>query len=546
MPLLGNVSGWTSRGGPATLQLATDLSEAEMESVHYVGMHIDPANLIGESNEGNNSVSDSITIHSPYAYADDSGNPQDKHLDFGDVVDDGAGNSLVRKTITLTNRSENPAYVYQNGISFSDGTHFRVESIFSNKESRRIDLSTSLRSLDGNGEETWVITVLFDPREATGTLNDAFTLSTYYHGHITFTPAGEATPQAGLAVTDYSGDADDLSIRFADTAFGGGSATQTFTMTNPGSGNLTILQPGLALPGGSAFTIQSIVSSVHGTIDLSSGNRSLAARDTEAWTVTVNFTPTESANYQTPLTISHLDPNDPAAVTETTIVSLQGFGRTAGDIEFADAGIESSRAIAFGDVHADGPGAEAEVVALAFSNPGELPLAVNANGLTLQTGTHYAIQSVTSDVEGPINLAGGPVVMRALGQETWTVVLTFDPNAAGTIPDLLSIHSDSATNPIVDVVLSGVGLDEPELRTAIGSVVIGSSLAFADTLADGAGGRKDTKQLILTNPGTQPLTVSQNGIDLTGGTAVLADHGPKSRDGRDQVLRLERFGKHVA
>ena len=98
--------------------------------------------------------------------------------------------------------------------------------------------------------------------------------------------------------------------------------TATVTLSDPGSGVLTVSENGITVPAG-PFAITSIVSSTQGAISLAAGSKTLAAGGAETWTIGLTFDPTATGLFQVPLTIDSNDPNTPAAT-----VSLLGTGMT--------------------------------------------------------------------------------------------------------------------------------------------------------------------------------------------------------------------------
>ncbi len=317
-----------------------------------------------------------------------------------------------------------------------------------------------------------------------------------------------------LVVTDSVAPANDQTVNFGNIGVGGTAGTATVTLTNNGSGPLTISQNGISLPSG-PFSITGITSSTQGTINLASGSQTIAAAGAETWTVNLSFAPTATGLVQQPLTILSNSQNAP-----TTIVSLLGTGMTLPHLVVADSvPPPGDLAVNLGSVEADGPGKQLATQTVTLSNTGQLPLTINQNGINLATGSQFKIASITSSTQGTISLSGGPLTIAANSGETWTVTLQFDPSTAGALSDTLRIASNDPASPTTSVALSGTGLNQPAL-VVTDSDTPNNDLqqSFPPTLNDGAGGQSSTRTVQLTNIGTQPLVVAQNGIQLLAGT----------------------------
>ena len=298
-------------------------------------------------------------------------------------------------------------------------------------------------------------------------------------------------------------------VNFGNVAvdgIGGAFGTASVTLTNNGSGPLTVSQNGITV-GTGPFSITGITSSTQGAINLATGSATIAAGSAETWTVALKFDPTATGLVQVPLTILSNAPED-----GTVVVSLLGTGATA--MHLAAPG----GPLSFGSVPADGPGKQLATQTVLLTNTGQLPLQINQNGITLATGTQFKIAGVSSSTQGAINLSSGPATLAASSAETWTVTLQFDPSAAGTLSDTLRIASNDPVSPTTSIALSGTGLNQPVLVVTDSGAPNNLNLGFPATLDDGPGGRSATQTVQLTNIGTQPLVVSQNGIVLAGGT----------------------------
>ena len=504
-------------GGQAALTLPAS-NPSTLGSSFYLGMDIDPEGIVGESSKSNNlnqGVSldkTPVTISPPAAMVTVSVAPSTSHaINFGTVVADGLGNSEVIQQVTLSDSAAKSIMkIPQNGISLASGHDFHIVNILSNQKSQLVDVKGGSSLIAANQSETWTIQIAFDPTVG-GSLSDTLNILTDDPSNpsINVALSGTGTAVSHLAVADSQGNPGDKSIDFGNTGVdgvGGLAGNQTVTLTNTGTGPLKIAQNGLVLPTG-PYSITSIVSSTQGAINLAGGSKSIAAGGTESWVVNLKFDPTATGLVETPLTINSDDPNNPV-----TVVSLIGTGVTVPTL------VASKSTLAFGSIPADGTGNQLVTQTLTLSNSGQLPLVVNQNGISLTKGTQFTIGSVVSSTQGAINLAPGSQTIAANSGETWTVTVTFDPSLAGNLSDSLNVVSNAAGSP-TSIPLTGTGLNQPGLLVSGTDAGQASpSLAFGATLNDGSGGAKTTRTVALTNIGTQPLIVSQNGISLQTGT----------------------------
>ncbi|HEX3152970.1 MAG TPA: choice-of-anchor D domain-containing protein, partial [Gemmataceae bacterium] len=480
-----------------------------------LGAFIDADNTVAETNDSNNinqgTAKDLTTVNilSPAAVVTDSqGSSSDHAINFGSVVTDGVGNALTTQTVTLTDSAARSLLkVLQNGISLTAGTNFHIVNILSNKLSQTVNVAGGNSLLAANSSEAWTIQLSFDPL-ATGSLTDTLKIQTDDPANpiINVALSGTGTPQSNLVVTNPSSQ----TLNFGNVAVdgaGGAKGTATVTLANNGSGPLNVSQNGITVAAG-PFAVTGIVSSTQGTINLATGPKTMAAGGAETWTVSLTFDPTATGLFQVPLTIT-----TDAPLTPTVVVSLLGTGQTPQHL------VVVPTSVAFGSVPADGPGLQLATQTVTLTNTGQLPLQVNQNGMTLVTGTHFKIASVASSTQGVINLGSGPATLAGSSAETWTATLQFDPSAAGSLSDTFRIVSNDPATPTLNVSLTGTGLDQPILVVTDSDTPNNDLIqGFPATLNDGTGGKSSLQTLTLTNIGTQPLVVSQNGITFTTGT----------------------------
>ena len=478
-----------------------------------LGMFINCDNTVAESNVNNNDNQGAgqdlttVSIQPPVAVVTDSVAPSNDHaVNFGSVVADGPGNAQAVQTVTLSDSAARSLLkVSQNGISLANGTNFHIVSILSNKLSQAVNVAGGYSLIADNSAETWTIQVAFDP-VATGSLSDTLVIHTDDPVNPTINVAlsGTGTPQSNLVVTSPTSQ----TVNFGNIAVdgpGGAIGTATVTLANNGTGPLTVNQNGITV-GGAPFSVTGITSSTQGTINLASGSATIAAGNAETWTVALKFDPTATGLFQVPLTIMSNAPQD-----GTSVVSLIGTGLTP---QLLAAGPTT---VAFGSIPADGPGRQVATRTVTLSNTGQLPLQISQNGITLAIGTQFNIASIVSSTQGAINLATGAATLAANSAESWTVTLNFDPSVAGTLADTLHIATNALVNPTTSIALTGTGLNQPSLLVTGSAAPNNLTLGFPATLDDGPGNRTSTQTVQLTNIGTQPLVVSQNGITPAGG-----------------------------
>ncbi len=152
---------------------------------YYVGMILNCDNTVAESNYSNNSNQGSgkdlcsVSILPPVAVVTDSqGSSTDHAVNFGSIVNDGAGNAQAVQTVTLSNSAASSLLkVPQNGIHLQTPTNFHIVSILSNKLSQAVNVATGYSLIAANSSETWTMQVAFDPT-ANGSLTDALQIQT--------------------------------------------------------------------------------------------------------------------------------------------------------------------------------------------------------------------------------------------------------------------------------------------------------------------------------------------------------------------------------
>ena len=535
--VLTTVPGWPSlAGGSGTgytsyqnLSLPASNPYGDSSTVFYIGMMVDPANLIAESNEANNrnqgngidKDTTAITITGPAPKIQLSANgtslPPASSLSvaFGNVAADGAGGAALTQTVTLANTGDLSLSV--TGIT-ANGTGFAAKNITSNIQSLTQPI-TFPRSVAAQGQEVWSIDVEFDPTTATAhTGSLVVTSNDTSRPSVTISLSGTGTPVPNLTVNyGAPSGSDPRTVDFGaviNDGAGGATANRTVTLTNPGTGPLTVSQNGLSLLNGTGWQIVSITSNTQGAINLATAARTIAAAGAETWSVLLRFDPTSVASFSGGFQILSNDPKDP-----TYALALNGSGVVPMTLDVRDSiGTDSDRAMNFGRVHADGAGLQQKSGTLTLKNTGGAPLTISQNGIALGSSTNFKIASIQSSTQGTINLGNGTRTIAAGGIETWTVSLVFDPTTSGALSTQLQILSNDPSQGTVPVSLSGTGLNQPGIETAdsVGATD-DRALDFGPTLNDGAGARTRTQTVTIKNIGTQNLVVSQNGIAIING-----------------------------
>ena len=511
-------------------QLPSTNPYGDSSTVFYIGMVVDADGEVAESNEANNrnqgNGSDkdttAITITGPAPKVQLSANgtslPPASSLSvaFGNVAADGAGGAALTQTVTLANTGDLSLSV--TGIS-ANGTGFSLKNIGSNIQSLTQPV-TFPRSVAASGQEAWSIDVEFDPATArahSGSL--VVTSNDTTRPSVSISLSGTGTPVPQLSV-NYGAPAgtDPRTMDFGaviNDGAGGATANRTVTLTNPGTGPLTVSQNGLSLINGTGWHIVSITSNTQGAINLASAAKTIAAAGAETWSVLLRFDPASVASFSGGFQILSNDPKDP-----TYALALNGSGVVPMTLDVRDSiGTDSDRAMNFGRVHADGAGLQQKSGTLTLKNAGGAPLTISQNGIALGSSTNFKIASIQSSTQGTINLGNGTRTIAAGGIETWTVSLVFDPTTSGALSTQLQILSNDPSQGTVSVSLSGTGLNQPGIETAdsVGAAN-DRTLDFGPTLNDGAGARTRTQAVTIKNIGTQNLVVSQNGIAVVSGT----------------------------
>ncbi len=510
-------------------QLPAGNPYGDSSTFFYIGMIVDADNQVTESNEANNKNQGAgidrnaatITITGPtpkiQLTASGASLPPASSLsaDFGSVATDGVGGAALTQTITLTNIGD--ASLSMTGVTVS-GTGFALKSISSNIQSLTQPV-TFPRAVATLNQEIWSVNVEFDPT-TTGSRTGSVVLASNdpVRPSVTVSLLGNGTPVPQMVV-GYGAPVgtDNRTLDFGpviNDGTGGAKAERTVTLTNSGSGPLTVSQNGITLLNGTGWQIVSITSNTQGTINLAAAAKTIAAGSAETWSLLVRFDPASVAAFSGGLQIVSNDLNNP-----TYALTLVGSGVVPMTLAVTDSiGVATDRAMDFGRVHADGAGLQQKPGTVTLKNTGGAPLIISQNGIALGSATHFKIASIVSSTQGTIDLSTGTGTIATNGTETWTVTLAFDPGAAGALSTQLQILSNDPSQGTVPVALSGTGLTQPGLdATDSSGIATDRILDFGPTLNDGSGSRTRTQTITLKNIGTQPLVASQNGVAVVSG-----------------------------
>ena len=485
----------------------------------YVGMIIDPDNEIAETNKANNKNlgggkdrdNTPITIPNPVPniFATYSAGPSSEGvLPFGDVVNDGPGNACGIQKITLINKGEGTLNI--KSIVLSGSSDFTITEIVSSIQ-KFIQVASLPRVLAENETEAWIIALQYDPCSdgiANGTLiiesDDPDTPELV----IKLTGNGIPVPCIARADDNEASEVDFGGV--VQDGKGGFQSTRTISIKNVGTGSLKIKQKGVTLLQNKHYRIISIKSTTRGNINLENSSSTISPNGSEVWNMEVCFDPSEYGRLVDELQVLPDDSNKLEYLIPTYSVSLTGLGQKPMSLAVENELDTSVQKLTFKDTYADGSGLEQSTETLYLKNKGEAPLTVDKNGIILSSGRQFKIKDVVSNKQGNINLSSSSATISGNNNETWAITLVFDPSTGDNLTDTLTIKNNDPKASNYTVSLTGKGLDQPGLLAS------DEIVDFGYVLNDGIGGNVAQKQIKLKNVGTQPLSISRNGISLTG------------------------------
>jgi flagellar hook-length control protein FliK len=271
------------------------------------------------------------------------------------------------------------------------------------------------------------------------------------------------TPAISLSAT---------TLAFGAQTVGTTSATQNVTVSNTGTGTLTL--SGIALAGANAADFTRAGNCSPGMFLAAGAN----------CRVQIAFAPTAAGARSATLTITHNAAGSPSSV------ALSGTGQAA-----AAAASVTPAALSFSQTINTTSAAQTVTVA----NTGGAPLTINGVTIGGASAAEYALAAGTTCTAGATVAGGASCVVR----------VTFTPVAAGARSASLAIaHSASAT--AASVALNGTGTTAPQPAASLSA----SSLAFGTRAV---GTTSPAQTVTLTNSGQATLTL---GAIALGGAAA--------------------------
>jgi MYXO-CTERM domain-containing protein len=296
---------------------------------------------------------------------------------------------------------------------------------------------------------------------------------------VTFTPAVEGPANATLTLTTNdvarqsvpvtlsgTGIRPTISVpnalAFGEQPVGAPALTRTLTVSNTGTGTLSVSNIVLGGSGAAAYSF-------------TPGTLSVPA--TESRTLTVTFNPTAQGAADATLTLTTND-----VARETVTVNLSGTG--------TNPIISVPNSLAFGE-HPVGAPALTQM------------LTVNNTG----TGT-LRITNIAISGPGAAAYTFTPSTLNVPGGQSGTLSVTFTPTAQGTADATLTLTTNDVARDTVTVALSGIGINP--------IISVPSSLAFAEHRVGVPGA---TQTLTVSNTGTGTLRITNTALSGAGAAA---------------------------
>lgn len=530
--------GYLSTSWTFTLPLASPVAGSSTNFT--IGMYIDVGNEVAESKKTNNYnfktnydlASIIINPCPPHISAISSTSPYTNNtVNFGSIA--ALTNSQAVQGLTIANRGKAPLLI--RGIGQTGGSSFKVTQIINSLGNIVVpigSLATNPVAITPYSSQLLTITLQFGPGTTTGAANGTLAITNNDPAHpvlsISLSGTGVATPQIALVSpatpVDFGAQVND--------GTGNYKTIRDIVIRNNGSGTLTVNRYGISLLAGTQFKTNSITSNPHGTINLSSGSKTIDPKGAETWDIKVNFDPSAFGALTDTLQILSNDPNQP-----TLSIPVQGQGVTAAQLVVSDAsGVISNRAEVFPPVAADGSGQSQAVTNIMLQNYGQMPLIVAKNGLTFTNGTQFHIGGIVSDQAGVINLLTNAAQIAGSTQETWTVSLVFVPTVGVVVTDRFSVIVSNlatmTTNVAATVPLSGQGIATPWLAVSNSTSPTNNLVVnFGTILNNGLNNAPATPTVTLWNRGVQPIVIAQNGIAISGGAGFSITSVYSSKSG---------------
>jgi MYXO-CTERM domain-containing protein len=229
----------------------------------------------------------------------------------------------------------------------------------------------------------------------------------------------------------------------------GGSKTLPLTVTNNGTGALTIT--GIT-KGGADPTLFSFTPAT------------LTVLESQSGTVMVTFSPTALGAASATLTLATNDVAKPSVVVNLTGQGVNPTATVVSALPFGDQQINASKT---------------------------LPLTVTNNGV----GT-LNVSNIVKGGTTPGAYSFTPATLTVLEGQSQNITVTFNPTVQGTASATLTLTTNDTANASIVVSLTGRGINP--------TATVGSPLAFGDLQK----GTSTTLPLTVTNSGTGTLTIS--------------------------------------
>ncbi len=271
-------------------------------------------------------------------------------------------------------------------------------------------------------------------------------------------------------------------------------------------GQLSTLKVALANNGGSPVTIFQVNVSGQAFSVTGVGTLPITLAPGSSLSLALQFDPTVAGPTTGSLTVTSNSAGSPEAV-----VSLTGTGATASTTPVATLSVSPSN-IAFGNIGLNFTATQN----VTLSSTGTTPVTVNSATLT---GTGFTL---------------APASLPATLNPGQTLILTvqFSPSALTAYGGQLSIVSDSATNPTVQLNLSGTGISASGLAAM---TVNPASVAFGSVTVNSSGSQSVT----LVSSGTSPLTINSATVSGAGFTLGAATFPATLNPGQSLTLNLQ-------
>lgn len=308
------------------------------------------------------------------------------------------------------------------------------------------------------------ISVTFKPtapgnRSATLTVTDNSNNTANSTQTVSLSGTGTGVPVAGLTPSSMS---------FANANVGGTQAAQTATLTNTGTGPLTI---------------SSIVIGGANSGDFAETNTCGSTLVVGAnCTISVTFVPTATGSRAASLHV--IDNSNNVGATQTVTLSGTGTSPTAA---------VSPSSLTFAT---QGTGTTSAAQTVTLSNSGTGPLTIAGIGISGANASSF----------GETNTCGTTLAAGA----NCTISITFTPSTTGSLTATLTVtdNSGNATGSTQTVAFSGTGFNGPVVSLSP------SSLSFGN---ENVGSSSASQSITLTNTGNATLNISS--IAVTGTNA---------------------------